>query len=219
VSTARSALVLVAHADDETLGCGGTIPRLLAEGWSVEVVILSDGLITTRGDEVQDQRDDAARASAVLGLDPPRFMGFPDQRFDQVAVADMAGAVSALGHDPDLILTTSAADLNGDHRLACEVAKIVGRPRRRPVSILACEVPASASWAGAPFPASFYVDVTATIGLKLEAFACYRGEVEAAPGPWSLEGIEVLSRYHGIQSGLAHAEAFQVIRAVAGQLP
>jgi LmbE family N-acetylglucosaminyl deacetylase len=219
VTTGRSALVLVAHADDETLGCGGTVARLVAEGWAVEVVILTDGLITTRGEPVQDQRDDAGRACAVLGVDPPRFMGFPDQRLDQVAVADMAGAVSALDLRPDLILTTSDADLNRDHRLACEVAKVVGRPRRGPVSILACEVPSGAAWAGRAFPAGYYVDVTATIGTKVEAFACYAGEQEAAPGAWSPEGIEVLSRYHGLQCGVPHAEAFQVVRAVAGQLP
>ena len=34
--TNKSALVLVAHADDETLGCGGTIQKLLRGGWKVE---------------------------------------------------------------------------------------------------------------------------------------------------------------------------------------
>ena len=69
-----SALVLVAHADDESLGCGGTIPRLCRAGWRVDVVILSDGIIRTR-DRVQDNRGDAAAACAVLGLPRPHLPG------------------------------------------------------------------------------------------------------------------------------------------------
>ena len=37
----QKALVLVAHADDETLGAGGMISKLQANGWTVDVVALS----------------------------------------------------------------------------------------------------------------------------------------------------------------------------------
>ena len=33
----KNALVLVAHADDETLGAGGMISKLLTQGWRVDV--------------------------------------------------------------------------------------------------------------------------------------------------------------------------------------
>jgi LmbE family N-acetylglucosaminyl deacetylase len=39
----RSALVFAPHADDETLGCGGTIARKRRLGASVKIVIASDG--------------------------------------------------------------------------------------------------------------------------------------------------------------------------------
>src|SRR5512135_2689062 len=83
MSIERQALVLVAHADDETLGCSGTIRRLVARGWNDAVVILSDGIVRARAGE-QDNRAHATAACKVLGVAEPRFLGFADQRFDAV---------------------------------------------------------------------------------------------------------------------------------------
>ena len=215
----RSALVLVAHADDESLGCGGTIPKLVRDGWDVQVVIFSDGLISTRPGEAQDNSADALAACAVLGVAPPTVLGFRDQLFDTVPMAELANAAGSLGLEPDLILTHAPTDLNKDHRLVAEVAKIIGRPRRRPVSILGCEVPGTTMWNGTVFPGDFYVDITDTLQTKLDAFACYANEVQEPPGSWSLQGIELLARYHGMQVGVGAAEAFTVIRAMGGLLP
>jgi LmbE family N-acetylglucosaminyl deacetylase len=214
----RRALILVAHCDDETLGAGGLIRRLKSEGWAVDVVILSDGKLTVRG-EVQDNSADAAEACRALGTGPPTLLGFPDQRFDTYAVADLANAVMQLDLAPDLIVTHVDTDLNQDHRLVCEVAKIVGRPKRKPASILGCEIPNTSFWNGRVFRANFYVDISQEIDAKIDAFACYRNELQPYPHPWSREGLKLLAQYHGMQAGCGYAEAFHVIRAVAGRLP
>lgn len=214
----RRALVLAAHADDETLGCGGTIQKLVRRGWSVDVVILADGVVRARSGE-QDNRQGALNACALLGVGSPRFLGFPDQRFDAVPVADLANAVGQLQLEPDLILTHAATDLNRDHSLCCEVAKIVGRPRRKPISILGFEVPCSSFWDGTPFPANYFVDISSEIDTKISAFECYVNEIQYYPHPWSREGLKLLAQYHGMQAGLGFAEAFTVIRGYEGRLP
>jgi LmbE family N-acetylglucosaminyl deacetylase len=155
----------------------------------------------------------------VLGAGAPRFLGFADQRFDTVPMADLANAVGQLGLAPDLILTHVDTDLNRDHRLVCEVAKIIGRPRAKPVSILGCEIPSTTFWAGEPFRGNYYVDITAELAKKIEAFRCYEHEIAAYPHPWSPEGLDLLARYHGMQAGLGAAEAFQIIRGYEGRLP
>ena len=40
----KNVLVIVAHADDETLGCGGTIQKLKKLGYQVYVMIFTDGV-------------------------------------------------------------------------------------------------------------------------------------------------------------------------------
>jgi N-acetylglucosamine malate deacetylase 1 len=217
----RSALVLVAHADDETLGCGGLVAKLVRRGWRVDVAIASDAVLTTRGQE-QDNRADALAACRTLGIvesERVHFLGFQDQKFDRYPIADIANAVAALELQPELILTHDDTDLNLDHRIINEVAKIVGRPRQRPISILACESPAASFWNGRQFAANYYVDVTEEIDVKVAAFECYRNEVRSYPDPWSGEGLRLLARYHGMHCGLPMAEAFAVIRGYGGSLP
>ncbi|MFN2513770.1 MAG: PIG-L deacetylase family protein [Pyrinomonadaceae bacterium] len=213
-----NALILVAHADDETLGAGGTIRKLVTRRWDVAVVVLSDGIVRARGEE-QDNRPDAIAACHRLGAAEPRFLGFPDQRFDTVPMMDLAGTVMQLNLLPDLIITHVDTDLNMDHRLTCEVAKIIGRPRSKPVAILGCEIPNTTFWNGRPFPVNYYVDITQEIETKIEAFSQYRNECQAYPHPWSREGLSLLAKYHGLQSGLPMAEAFHVIRGYEGRMP
>ena len=212
------ALILVSHADDETLGAGGTIQKLLKRSWDVHVVILSNGRLDTRGC-VQDNRPGAIAACRLLGLGEPKLLGFPDQKFDTVPMADLANAVSQLGHQPDLIITHTETDLNLDHKLTSQVAKIVGRPKGKTISILGCEIPNTSFWNGQAFPANFYVDITEEIDKKIEAFAVYENELQPYPHPWSKKGLKLLAEYHGMQCGYGYAEAFSVIRGYEGKLP
>src|SRR6266513_743653 len=119
------ALILVAHADDETLGCGGIIQKLIKSGWSVNVVVLSNGIVDARG-KLDDNREDLKMACKLMGVTSLRQLDFNDQKFDNVPMADLANAVVNLNLSPDLIVTHTDSDLNMDHRLTCEVAKIIG---------------------------------------------------------------------------------------------
>lgn len=40
----KTVLVVAAHADDEVLGCGGTISRHVEEGDAVHLVLMADGV-------------------------------------------------------------------------------------------------------------------------------------------------------------------------------
>lgn len=214
----KEAMILMAHADDETLGAGGLIQKLVQTGWDVRVVLLTDGLLKVRG-EVQDNRGDARRACEILGVGEPVLLGYEDQKFDMVPMADLANAVFGLGLDPDLIVTHVGTDLNLDHRIVLDVAKIVGRPKKKPVSILGCEIPSTSFWNATPFPANYFVDITGELETKIEAFSQYRNEFMEYPHPWSRKGLTLLAEYHGMQAGYAYAEAYQLIRGHAGLLP
>ena len=49
----KNVLIVVAHPDDELLGVGGTVRRLVNEGVCVRAVILAEGL-TSRGNKRGD---------------------------------------------------------------------------------------------------------------------------------------------------------------------
>jgi LmbE family N-acetylglucosaminyl deacetylase len=168
---------------------------------------------------ILDLNKNAKEACALLGVDEPLFMGFPDQKFDSVPMAEFAGKVGSLGYEPDLIITHAHTDLNRDHRLTLEVARIVGRPKHKPVSILGCEIPNTSIWNNQVFPANYYVDITDLLSTKISAFSKYEYELQAFPHPWSEEGLRVLAQYHGMQAGIPLAEAFHLYRGYEGRLP
>jgi LmbE family N-acetylglucosaminyl deacetylase len=207
----QRALVLVAHADDETLGAGGMIPKLQSQGWVVDVVALSSGVLDVRG-AIEDNSGDFKRVCEYYAVNSATLLGYPDQKFDQVPVADMANSVFSLKLNPDMIITHVSSDLNRDHVITCEIAKIVGRPKSKPVSILGMEIPNTSFWNGTPFAANYYVDIEPFLDKKIEAFNMYKNEIQNFPHPWSDEGLTLLAKYHGMQSGLAFAEAFTIIR-------
>ena len=92
------ALILVAHADDETLGCGGLIQILIKKDWHVSLVVLSDGIFLR--DEIQNNCDALKAACHILGVSDFRQIGLKDQRFDQVPLADLTDSVARLGLKP-----------------------------------------------------------------------------------------------------------------------
>ena len=76
----KRAMVLMAHADDETLGAGGLIQKLVQSSWDVSIVLLSDGILKTRG-LTEDNRGDSKKACEILGVGDPIFLGFSEGFF------------------------------------------------------------------------------------------------------------------------------------------
>lgn len=78
-------MVVGAHPDDETLGCGGTIAKSVAEGYRVIVVLLTGGgrLFTHALDMHTDpspeevkrlRRDETRSAAGILGVEKEDFV-------------------------------------------------------------------------------------------------------------------------------------------------
>ena len=59
-------LVLAAHPDDETLGCGGTIKHLSDKGYKVEVLTFTDG-VSSRGKKQKNRNPKLKQVSNILG--------------------------------------------------------------------------------------------------------------------------------------------------------
>ena len=217
----RTALVISAHPDDETIAAGGTIAKLARAGWTVHSVFLSDGPRRPGDDHAVRE---AMEAHAALGVDPPTFLpGFSTVdllRQGTSPVARMADAVAALRLEPTLILAPSPKELHSHHRLAAEVAAILARPTaRHQPSLLAYEVHRGCWWAGEPFTPSFLVDITDTLDAKLDALACYVSEAQSFPGQRSREAVVLEATWLGARAGVSAAEGFEVIRAFEGGLP
>lgn len=222
----KSILVIAAHPDDETLGCGGTMARLVREGKAVHVAFAADGVGSRISCGLPDQQALAARrlaaahACAVLGAQSPRFRDFPDNRLDTVPLLEVVQYIEALisTYRPDTILTHHCGDLNIDHRLVHKAVVTACRPQAgHPVNtLLFFEIPSSTEWqspgTGPAFIPNWFVDISGTLDRKIQAAQCYESELRPWPHPRSVQGIEHLARWRGATVGVDAAEAFMLGR-------
>lgn len=87
----KKIIVFAPHPDDETLGCGGTIAKKIAEGYEVLIVVMTDGrFLLLKGygidcdptpEEVKEiRKGEVLRATKILGVpeDHVVFLGFVD---------------------------------------------------------------------------------------------------------------------------------------------
>ncbi len=112
----------MAHTDDETLGCGGTIARHVRNGDKVYGVSMTDG-VGARGtddsDEVKKRAQASINACKILGLEWLEGGSFPDNAMDAVGLLDVAKVTEKAKTlaKPTIVYTHSSADLNIDHRI------------------------------------------------------------------------------------------------------
>ena len=217
-----SVLVVIAHPDDEVLGCGATCALLAAAGTSVRACILSGG-VEARGarPDNADLIDDMRRAQKMLGFGAAIVGGFPNIRMNVVPHIELVQFIEAaiVETGAHTIFTHHPHDLNDDHlhvSRACQAAARLSQrragvaPLRR---LLFMEILSSTDWA---FPAGSdgfqpdtFFEVADSIDLKCQALDAYRGVKRPFPHPRSDEAIRGLAACRGAQSGLRHAEAFQ----------
>lgn len=210
-------LLILAHADDETLGAGGLVRKLSRKGHTVRLIVVSDAVVAMRP-EASDNRHALEKACQILGIENYHSLGFRDQQFDTYPIAQIANAISEKMGNPDLIITHSPKDLNRDHRQVYEAVMILSRPRGKQINVIACEIPFVAAWNQQPFEPQLFVDISETLEEKIKAFEAYANEIRTFPDPYSSEGLRTLARYRGMESGYLAAEGFEVVRMFANIL-
>lgn len=214
-------LVIAPHMDDEVLGCGGTIARHVQAGDSVSVVFAAHRVYGHRYDEQANrtEREAALRAKTALGYDDARFLDLPDERLDG-HVQDILIPLEAAYDEirPDVVYACFYGDNNQDHRGVFDAVRILIRPwsAHPPKRVLLYEVPSSTDQSP-PIPSeaflpNFYVNVTSTIGAKVEALGFYEREKRAFPHPRSEKGVRVYAEKRGMECGFEYAEAFMLMR-------
>jgi len=127
-------LVVVAHPDDETFGCGSLLLRAAAEGWTTGVVCAtrgeagepSPGTVVPEGGLGVLREDELHAAAALLGVSQLDLLGFADSGMSgdpapgTLAAADTvtlddAVAASLDRFVPDVVVSLDASDGHRDH--------------------------------------------------------------------------------------------------------
>jgi LmbE family N-acetylglucosaminyl deacetylase len=200
---AQRLLVIGAHADDETFGCGGTIALETARGNTVTVCCLT-------GNPARHQ--ELWNACGKLGAKVVAIEG-SEQAF---TVAEAAKTIIPVIQQirPEVIISHSKYDYHPDHRIVqqavLQAAEWAGHSTQykelawRPQRILSMEI-------NSLFPApTLFVDISETIEKKEQAIRAYQSQLRKTK-EFYLEFNMQKARLRGLQAGCEYAEAFSEI--------
>lgn len=228
----KKILVVVAHPDDEILGVGGTMFKLIRDfGVYAKVVILGEGL-TSRSDDrdldlwndnLKTHRNNICQAQKCIGYQEVSFYDFPDNRFDSVSLLDIIKVIEREKEQfkPEVILTHHGGDVNIDHQRTFEAVITACRPMTHEgvKTIVTFETMSGTEWRASTDPKHFIPNIFFSIGeealnAKIAAMECYEFEKREYPHPRSPKAIKIVAQRWGVAVGEEFVEAFCLVRNI-----
>ncbi|GIM61841.1 PIG-L domain-containing protein [Capnocytophaga canis] len=225
-------LVVVAHPDDELLGLGATMHKLIHQyNCETRVVILGEG-ITSRSDfrdvqkwkkELETHKNNIKEAQKAIGYHSVEVYDFPDNRFDTVALLDIIKVIEKEKKDflPEVIFTHHGGDVNIDHQKTFEAVVTACRPMKEECvkTIITFETPSGTEWRASSDPKQFVPNMFVEISqedlqAKIKGMESYEFEKRAFPHPRSPKALEILAQQRGIMVGKELVESFMIIRNI-----
>jgi len=214
-------LVIVAHPDDEALGCGATIAKHTKNGDKVQVVFIADGFSSR---ETKDDKRNlpATEVADILGCENPIFLNFPDNQLDVVSLLKVIKEIEKIINDvqPNIIYTHYFGDLNIDHQITHKAVMTACRPQPSfcVKEIYSFETLSATHWQslsmGNAFNPNYFVDVSGFMKQKINALEYYDNEMRDYPHARSYKAVESLAKFRGSIIGVQDAEAFVVERLI-----
>lgn len=216
-------LVVVAHPDDEVLGAGATIHKLIKMGNSVSVAIMV-AQPDARANISETLFNDQNESMSILGVQKVYKANFPNIKMNTIPHLELVRFIEECIEDfkAEVIITHHPADTNNDHVMTAYAVQAASRlfQRRSDIPSLKelwyMEVLSSTEWSIDSSSNQFRPNCFVEIGkegldAKVKALSAYKGVMRDYPHPRSNETITGLAAYRGSQSGCTYAEAFESV--------
>jgi len=211
-----------AHPDDVEIACGGTLARLVQQGYRVGIVDLTDGEPTPNSPGPEVRLAEAALAADVLGVHARVQLGLPNRRLFDSFEARVALAKEFRKYRPRLVLgfgdKTPLA--SPDHWQAMQITDAAVFYSRLtkwdeyfdglPVHTISAQlyyVLSFASLALPPAAGHLVVDIGDTLQTKLEAVRCYKTQFPPAK-EHVFDRVAAMALSNGIAAGYNAGELF-----------
>ena len=225
-------MIVVAHPDDELLGLGASMSRLIKEyDIKTHLVILGEG-ITSRSNhrdllkwesELKTHRANIYSAQKAIGYHSVSINNLPDNRFDSVDLLDIIKIIEQekIQHQPSIIFTHHGGDLNIDHQRTFEAVITSSRPlvEEKVKTIITFETPSGTEWRASSDPRhfipNFFIEIQEShLKCKIKGMESYEFEKREFPHPHTPKALTITAQKWGINCGKKFAEAFCIIRNI-----
>jgi LmbE family N-acetylglucosaminyl deacetylase len=208
----KNVLAVGAHADDVEIGCGGAVALHARNGDNIIILIMAESSYTYYDGRVLRTKEEGVleeeNAAKILGAKKLINLGFKTKE-----VSYSKETVEAINeiidkYNIDIIYTHWYHDTHQDHRRTTQAVLSAGRYVKN-ILMYEPEYPAGRSYSG--FHNQYYVDITNTFEIKMEALKQHKSQIKKYGNDF-LDAVEARARHRGYEIGNKYAECFEVLR-------
>ena len=214
-------LIVAPHPDDEILGVGGTIARLVSEGKSVSILFVSGHLPPIyQIEDFEKTQSECVEAMRILNVEIFDFLKIPALTLSSYPTDKLNGAIKKFMDKvkPNVVFLPFP-DRHIDHRIIFDSCVVCCRPNNidAPKIALCYETLSETHWNVPGVEPSFnpelFINISDYIKQKSQALECYKSQLKNNYSR-SVEASKALAKFRGSQNGCLYAEAFKVVRIV-----
>ena len=207
-------LVIGPHPDDQELGMGGTIARLVDQGHDVLLLDMTNGEPTPHGDAAT-RAAEAAAAAQILGV-RRRLLDLPNRVLEYGLAARRLVAGAIRQHQAQIVFTPWLPDAHPDHTATTRIVE----DARFDAKLTKTDLPGPPIYPRwliyyycthlrtIPQP-SFLLDISGCEERKRRAILAYESQFVKPPANRPIvDWLDAAARYFGSRIGTAAAEPF-----------
>ena len=218
-----------AHPDDVEIACGGTLAKLVRQGYRVGIVDLTDGEPTPNSPGPEARAAEARAAAHTLGVHVRLELGMPNRRLFDSFEARVALAKVFRRYKPKLVFGFGEKTplASPDHFQAMQITDagvfysrltkwdqhFDGLPVHT-ISAYLYYTLAFTSFGIPPGAGSLIVDIGDTLQTKLESIRCYETQFGAKPEKQIEERVRAFAVQLGTAAGFSAGEMFSSPRLI-----
>jgi len=217
-------LIISPHADDEILGCGGLIKKVISQGREVHVVVVCIGDIEFYhlGRVVTKEERKMELRCALEYLGVTSYNTLFDDYESLMDTLPIRTVISALDEQIKKIKPTAVLlpypSFHQDHKIVFNAGFAALRPspgkngNGHVKLVLGYEYP-FVSWSNETLHgSSLYINITQEIDDKIEALRCHKSQVREKYHLISPETVRLWAEKRGLDAGCPYSEMFYVLR-------
>ena len=205
----RTVLILAPHTDDGELGCGGSIAKLVEDGYRVIYTAFSTCRRSLpEGWEPDTLEKEVKNAVPLLGVKPEDIvlLDYDVRQFKTERQSILEDIILLKKkYNPHKVFVPSPTDIHQDHQVISEE----GLRAFKNITVLGYEMP----WNNIAFNTRAFMKLEERhVQLKVSALKEYKSQQSRSY--LTEEFIFSLARVRGVQIGVQYAESFEVIRTI-----
>lgn len=217
-------LIVAPHADDESLGCGGTILRHISEGDEVHWLLVT-GMSESSGfseKQIKTRQKEITKVHARYGFTDRHELNLPPAALETLAKGEIVSAVSNIIKKvkPEVVYTVYRNDAHSDHEIVFDAVMSSTKSFRYPFvkRVLVYETISETDFGMKPedggFRPNVFNNISPYLEEKLDILDIFESEMGEFPFPRSRKALSALAQLRGAQSNCQAAEAFMLIKEI-----